>query len=413
LPTNYAAPVAPYGNIRSISLQRVEDVNQDTLHEMVLVVDDGNVSPRWWIIGARGDRAVDLVEAGQQIRVGEVLSWQAPAEGQLPILRVNEYRAESVAPDWICTSQMLVRWEYSANYYRRIVALNVDFVPQDSLGCTLWQAEPLFEQDPAEASQVVENAIIEYTLDAPSAERALITLGVLYALEGRFEEARAATQAALDRSAAESWGAAQAQALLDALANPLTSRWQLCAALTSAGDAPPCDVAAVLGRELQLTEFKTDLDLVEQLTVLGLPVTESVLVQEIGKLDRLVVSFDLPNAGWWAFAAQRDGTYQVEAATPPAGVTSVSPTAPLDAVPPGAYEALLRDDSPSNVLNILETTQRATPDVALSPAARYLQALAYDLSSNRTAARRAYYTLWAEFPRNLWGQLAREHLERR
>ena len=88
------------------------------------------------------------------------------------------------------------------------------------------------------------------------------------------------------------------------------------------------------------------------------------------------------------------------------------PPALLDA-PQNAYDALLLFGDATGALNVLENTVLNNPDVPLSPAALYLQALSYDLSADRTRARDAYYSLWAEYTYSRWGQLAGAHLERR
>ncbi|MCU0511666.1 MAG: hypothetical protein MUE40_03755 [Anaerolineae bacterium] len=413
LPAAYDSPVAPFGTIRSVSLQRLEDMNRDTLDEVVLVVDDGQANERWWLLGARGGAAIDLVLPGEEIRVGSLVAWAPPATADIPVLQTFRFRVESAAPGWPCISQLPVDWAYQANFYRPVIDPAAQYTFQETLGCRLLAAEPLFARSPEAAVTALEAAIVDFTVDAPGGDRALLTLAMFYVLQGRLDEARAIAAAVAPAGETDSWTARQSAALTEALGIASNTALDVCEALALASVAPVCDVDAVLGRFLGLATLSTSDDLVPQLEALGLPVVEAVTVTEIGRATRTVISFNLENTGWWGFAAQRDGTYLVEKADPPTGFAAAVLPAGLLEVPATAYDALLVNDDPEAALTILETLAQNNPDVPLSPAARFLQALSYDLAASRDRARQAYYALWTDFPRSLWGQLAARHLERR
>lgn len=413
LPQAYDSPAAPFSAIRSVSLQRMEDVNRDSLDEVVLVVDDGQANARWWILGARNNQAVDLALPGQEIRVGELLSWEAAGDNPVPVLRIYHYQVESEEPDFPCLSQLPVTWEYQANFYRPAVALDAQYRFQDTLGCKLHAAEPIFAMSPEAGTALIETTLVEFSVDAPGGDRALLTLAMLYVLQGRLDEARAIAGAVVPAGETDTWAAKQSQALLEALGVSGNTALDICEALNLASVSAACDMDAVLGRYLGLATLKTDADLVEQLEALGFPVVEAVPVTEIGKASRIVVSFNLTGTGWWGFVAQRDGLYHVEKARPPTGFEAASLPAGLLDAPQTAYNALLINNNPEGTLTILDTLEQNNPDIPLSPAARYLKALSYDLAANRPEARRAYFDLWSTFPRSLWGQLAAKHLERR
>jgi hypothetical protein len=160
-------------------------------------------------------------------------------------------------------------------------------------------------------------------------------------------------------------------------------------------------------------QLNTTDDLTMQLQNYGFPVLEIVRVSEIGKAERQVVSFSLPDAGWWGFVARPDGTYRAEPADAPYDLpaTTAAPEQimPLDAV----YSALFEDADPASALVILANQLSENPAASLSPAGLMLQALAYELTGSRENARQGYYDVWQRFPESVWGQLAARHLEQR
>ncbi|MBZ0302333.1 MAG: hypothetical protein K8J31_21475, partial [Anaerolineae bacterium] len=105
--------------------------------------------------------------------------------------------------------------------------------------------------------------------------------------------------------------------------------------------------------------------------------------------------------------------YTAEKADPLPGFEPIKPPLPLLVAPQAMYDALLQDNDPSALLTVLDNLVRANPQAALSAEMRYLQALSFDLLADRVHARQAYYDLWQQSPRSIWGQLAADHLEQR
>lgn len=405
---------APFGGLRSIVVDRISDVNRDTLDEVVLRLNDGQVNHRLVILGYRNGVILDLAQPGQELRFSEILSWPtAESTNTAPELRVRTLRVESAAPDWPCDSQQVFTWTYELNFYRPSTEINSRYEPQDSLGCTLLAAEPLFSLPPLEATSLVENALLEYGFESVGADRALMTLAMLYALDGRLDDARATVQAVIPADAPESWIAQQGNALLDALNVSSNTALDLCAAVATASEAPACDMDAVLGRTFGFITLTTDRDLVEQLNSAGLTVLNQTEVSEVGRANRIVVNFELAPASWWGFVAQRDGTYRAEPAGVPAEFAPSSADMPNLTVPAAAYEALFVEDDPAEVLNILANLELENGEQAFTPQAQYLRALSYDLTSAREEARQLYYQIWAQHPQTIWGTLAAAHLQLR
>jgi hypothetical protein len=414
LPLQYELPPAPFGDIASVSLQRLNDVNRDGLDEMVLQVNDNQPNDRLFIIGNRNEQAIDLALPGSEIRVGSIVSWDVtPDSPDIPVLSILNFRVESSAPNWACLSEIPVEWRYENNYYRDRVSVLAQYTPQDTLGCTLHTAEPLFAKTPREVISLVETSLVNYSMQSLSADRALMTLAMLYVIEGRLTEAQGAAQAAALDAEPDAWVAQQSEALITALGISSNTALDMCEALVLASPDPACDIDALLGRYLGLATFNTETDLIEQLEAAGFPVSESVTIAEIGKANRTAVIFEYTGSGWWGFAAQRDGTYLVEKANPPTGFEAASLPPGLLQIPDGALDALLVNNSPETALAIIATLEQNNPGLPLTPAAFYLKALSYDLAAQRPEARQAYFELWTRTPRNVWGQLAAQHLERR
>jgi hypothetical protein len=414
LPEAFDLPAAPLDPVQSLTLERLDDMNADTLDDVVLIVDDGEVNALWTIITNRSNRMTDPVDPNYEIRVGELISWEVTADSpNIPVLRVRQFQGESFAPNWDCRSEIAVEWRYANNYYHPTIQ-NGNYTAQDSLGCRLLAAEPLFAQSPTDAIETVQSALIDYTLDAPDSSRALMVLSMLYALNGQLTEARAAADAVKARAADDPWATAQSTAFLEALDISSNTALDICEALTRASEDPACDIDSVLERYLKLTPLTTDSDLLTQLETLGFTPLESAVVTEVGKAARTVVRFDYANSGWWAFAAQRDGTYSVERADISTGGSETTTEEDNTvALPQSALTSLLVDNNPRAALDIIESALQNTGGRELSGELRFARALSLELIGDRTGARRVYYNLWESSPSTLWGQLAGAHLENR
>ena len=413
LPTTYDIPAVPFGDIESVSIEYLQDVNRDSLDELVLRVDDGNVSDRFYIIEYRNGRAVDLVDPSLELRVGEVVNWNLLSEGRaVPELTVLESRANSDYPDWQCNSQIEYTWRYERNLYRRFQDLNARYNQVDSMGCTLADAN-LFSLPVPEAIGVVESALLDYGFDAPSGNRALMTLSMLYVIAGRLDDARNTASSIITVDDETTWEARQANALIQATNASGNTALDICEALVMASEFPACDINAVLGSLLDVLNLDTDVDLETQLNDLGLPVLETVVVSEVGRADRIAVSFGLAGTDWWGFYDGRDGLYRVEPIDAPITFIEVIEPQAMLMTPQNAVDALLIEGNPARVLTIINNLVIENPNTPLSPSALYIQALAHEFSGDRERARAIYYQIWDTYPDTIWGEIASPHLELR
>lgn len=410
VPAQNGYPFAPFLNTRDLQLERVEDINRDGQDELVVSVGDQSPNRRLFILGYRNDVILDLAQPNEAILYGQILTWpSADANSQLEVLR---YQVESAK--WNCLSELLVTWRYESNFYRPSTADNARYQNQNNLGCRLYEAEPLFALPPAEAIEIVEAALADSDPTDPSYSRARMTLAMLYTLNGQLEQALAIAQDVALTAEANSWAASQSAALQAALGISGNTTLDVCEALVIANEDGACDTRAVLTRIFQDRALTRDQDVLTQLESLGLGVLESTTIREVGRAERIAVSFDVFGAGWFAFAPiGPNNTYIVEAIEAPSGFgEAVFPSVLVEA-PPAAFSALFNNNAPLAALAAIENAERSNPDVPLSAEARYLKALSYDLAGDRTRAKDAYYDIWTTFPNTVWGQLAGQHLERR
>lgn len=413
LPMSYDLPAVPFGDIDGVSLEYLQDVNRDGIDELVLGVDDGGASDHFYIIEHRNGRAVDLVDPSIELRVGNIVNWNVNSEGSaVPVLTVLETQANSAYPDWQCNSQIEYTWRYERNLYRRSQDLNARYNQVDSMGCTLSDAN-LFALPVPEAISTVESAILEYGFDAPSGNRALMTLSMLYVLTGRLDDARNTAASTITVDDDTTWESIQGNALIQATNASGNTAIDICEAVAMASEFPACDMNAVLGNVLSVLNLDTDADLETQLNDLGLPVLESVVVSQVGQADRIAVSFNLFATEWWGFYDGRDGLYRVEPIEAPITVAEASFPQALLSAPQNAIDALFVDNNPARVLTILDNIVTEKPDIPLSPSALYLQALAHEISGDRERAREDYYTIWDRYRDSFWGDIAAPHLELR
>jgi hypothetical protein len=413
LDTDYSLYAVPYGGIKSVSMEYLRDVNHDSVDDLVLRVDNGGLNNLFYIVGYRNNKAVNLVDPATPLLVGTLVAWpfDNPALPN-PELTVLELRPESAYPDWPCNSQIEYKWRYERNFYRRFTDLNARFAEVDSLGCSLRNSN-LFTLEPNEAVIQVENALLSYGFEADGANRAMLTLAMLYVLTGRLDDARNLAQSAISADVPDSWEAKQGNALVQASIASGNTALDICQAMAVASEEPACEMNDVLGRYLSAIPLSSGSDLIEQLEAAGLPVAESVVVSEVGRADRIVVSFLLADTGWWGFVEKRDGTYEVEPAIAPASFEeAIFPMAQVE-TSQAAYNALLLSDDPNRVLTILDNQARENPDLPLAPSGLFLQALSYDLIGSRETARRLYFEIWERYPHSVWGLVASEHLELR
>lgn len=416
IPQTFDLPPLPFDDITTYEIVALADVNRDGLDNVVINVGRANqISEQLYIVGVRNQQAVDLVQAGQIIQHGGILSWNyEDASITTPDLRVRELRPISTAPDWVCNESLTTTWRYDNNFYRRQAGnLNVSFAPEDTLGCRLFLAEPLFNQELRDAIQTVEEAIDAYATDTVNQPRATLTLAMLYALNGQLQVAQALAEQVLAEPTTSAWANEQAQALVDAIQRPGATALDICESLARLPEAPACRIDDLLDRYLGLVTLNTDEDLIEQLAFYGFPVSESLTVSEIGRAQRTLVNIALSGAGWWTFRADRSGVYIPERAEAPTGFEEAFLPQAFIQPPQRAIDALLIERNPSAVLSILATVEQNSGGVPLAYSARYMRALSYELVGDRQQSRRLYYELWQTVPESIWGRLASKHLELR
>lgn len=404
-------PVSPYGDVEQISVETIGDLNNDSRDEVALSLRTGSLNKRMMIYGLRNDQFTDLVVPGRTLEYGEIISF-LPQQGAI---NVYHYRYESEA--WGCIGEIEVNWTYSANLFRPIVVdPNRQYQPQDSLACRLYAGEPYFSILPTDAVNNIQLILSQASRDEPDSQfaldRAEMLLAMLYALDGQLSAAQESVRLLQARAEPGSWLAQQTEAFTTTLGQSGTTALDLCAALLAASEQGACDIDAVLGRAFEANPLSRGRPVVEQLEERGLPVLETVTISEIGRANREAVNFNLYGASWWAFAPLGESTYTAERIDPPGGfAVAAAPIAFVEA-PDNAYNALFGND-PLGALAALNNAATSSPGAPLSPSARYLQAVSYDLSGDRRAARDAYYNLWKDFPTTLWARLAAAHIERR
>lgn len=401
-------PAAPLDGVRAVSLEQLADLNGDSAAEIALGLHDDALNRELLIYGWRGGQMVNLVAPGASLRFGGPVRWPAGDEA----LTVRVYRVES--PAWDCLGERDETWTWSFNYFRP-PAPPPPFTLQDRLGCRLYQAEPLFAQPVASAIALIEAALqTAQPEDAPAAQRAGMTLAILYALNSRAELALEQAQRLRAEAQPGSWLAGQLAAFQQAAAQSNVTPVQICAALAAADPQGACDIDQLLARLFAERPLRRDRPLEAQLAALGINVLDKVTLSEVGRFDRQAFRFDLGGDDWWAFAPLDRETYTAEAVPPPSGYEQAA-DAPPTAIepPPAAWEALLRDNLPEAALTVIANAVRDYPGIPLTSSARYLQALSYDLLSDRGNARSAYYALWSDDPTSVWGRLAAAHLEQR
>jgi tetratricopeptide (TPR) repeat protein len=416
IPQDFNLPPYPFGDVEHYDWVAIGDVNRDGLDEIAVEIGRTSaVDKQLYIMGVRNGIAIDMSVPNDAIRYGEILSWNYDnPEVSEPELVVQELQPITSAPNWVCNAQQAVTWQFDNNFFRRqLVDLNTDFTPQDNLGCTLLEAEPLFNQELRDAIQTVEEAIDAYATDNVNQARANLTLAMLYALNGQLEIASTLGQQVLADYPNDDWAQRQAQALVDNINTSGTTALDICEAMARFSEDSACRINDLLDRYLGLVTLTTDDDLLDQLEFYGFPVSDSVTVSEVGRADRIVLTFAIARTGWWGFRADRDGNYVVERAETPTGFEEASLPRGFIEAPLSAFNALIVDGDPSGALNILATLEQNSDGTPLAYDARYLRALSYDLAGDRQQARRLYYELWQTIPESIWGRLAAEHLELR
>lgn len=401
-------PAAPSGDVESLSLERIGDLNGDRLDEVALsLTRSGAVNREMLIFGYRGGMATNLIQPGQTIDYAEIVDWAFSGT----TLTAREYQVESLA--WGCLGERDVTWTWSANFFRPPVALD-NFTFQNHLACLLYGIEPIFEMPIADAINAIERLIpLATPADTDAAQRAALVLAVLQVFNADAGAALTSVQQLDAVAESGSWLKQQTSTFLEAANESNMTPLKLCARLEEASAYGACSVEGALRRIFTEQPFNRDEPIEAQAARLGLVVVDQLTVTEVGRLDRQAVHFDLGVDNWWAFAPTSPTAYTAEKIAPPAGYEATPLPPPIVRTPTNAVDALLLANDPAEALNVLDNAARSNPGVPLDPASRFLAAICYDLLGDRTNARRAYFDLWSAEPESIWGQLAAEHLERR
>ncbi len=397
-------PAAPFSPITEIALERLGDINQDGRDEIAVAVRrDDQLNREMFLVGWRSDQFVSLVNDAS-FPFWNVVEWE-----NTPSFVTNLLRHESVA--WNCSSSIPFRWEWQGNLFRS-VALRDDYLLEMTIGCQLFSEEPIFSKAPDVAINALRNIIGRPPPEDPAIDRAEMMIAMLMAFDGQTEAARIQAESLQARAQPGSWLDMQSSTFLTALADPDIRPIQICQLLVEASDHGACDVGQALTQILRTQPLRRDLSVESQLEFMGINVVDVTTVSRVGQFDREVAHIHIGGRDyWWAFAPFDADVYTAEPTDPlPGSEPASAPPEFLDV--PRVVETFFAEDY-MGTLTIIDTAQRSTPDIPLAPQTRFVQALSLDLLGNRSSAREAYYALWADHPRTVWGQVAASHLERR
>ncbi len=387
----------------------VDNLNGDGINELTLTVSTpGDTNQRFYIYGWRNGAVTNLVEPGKQVNYLGSVERLPDGSG----FTVEEYNVHD--PAWNCFGSRTVMWRWQNNFFRPPATMP-DFKPRNTMACRLSAVEPLYALSPSDALRTIGNLTAQAGPDdAVAAGHAAVMVAMLNVLDNKPDVALEQISGLSTGAQPGTWLDEQVQAFKKAAAQSNTTPLVICAALQAASQYGACDVNAVLTRLFKEQPFNRQQTIEEQAAQLGLRVVQQTVIHKVGKVDRPAYLFDLANGQWWAFAPLGKQQYTAEAVPTPEGYEVPPPPLPdVLSVPQTAYDALLERDNPAEVLNILDTLQRNRPGVPLDSAARFLQALSYDLLGDRRKAQPAYYRLWHDDSTSVWGQLAAAHLERR
>jgi hypothetical protein len=400
-------PAAPFDGIVSISQARFDDVNLDTLDEIAISIDRGDINDQIVIYGWRNGNIVELVSPDHIIAVGELLDWSPVAT----TLTVAVYQTE--APAWNCQSVTEITWDWNANFYRPTAPEIINYRQLDTLGCALHSEGSIFSMPPADAVQLVSAALEAASTDDPGYDRAAMALAMLYYLNGETRTAESMLADLLPLAGGNPWLNGQLNTFAIAISGNFYAPIETCEALTTQSEYGACNLEEVLLRLFTENRLSQDADLLQQLEMLGLQVLETTTISQVGYLDRIAVEIDLMGGMWWAFAPSSNGYYTPEVIDTPPGFEDVAFPLGQISPPEAVYEEFFVNGNKIGVLNAFDILIRNNPGLPLSSEARYIQALSYDFIADRQHAHEAFFELWSDYPHSIWGQLAGAHLERR
>lgn len=412
-------PAAPFGepavifdqppfafSRQTLALGRAGDLNEDGRDELAVLLTTKNaINQELRVVGWRENRLVNLVLPGERLIFGRLVDWPLGST----TFQVALYRLESAA--WNCVSALDVTWAWSLNFFRPTAG--EAYQPLDSVGCDLVALEPIFARPPQESITAMNAILLNAQPNEPGTDRARMALAMLHLLAGQPDQAQTQLDILRPLIGLDDWVTGQVEAFQNVARRADTTPLDVCAGLMAERPNAACNVDQALAQLFTQRPLLRAAPLVQQLEALGLVIDEVVTVSEVGRLDRQVIRFNLTGASWWAFAPTTDDLYVPTPTESPVPVITALPVRTQLDAPLTAYQLLLVENDPQAALTALSNAINTAPGVPLSPAARYLQAMCYDLLGDRLNSRRAYYDLWAAFPADVWGRLAAAQLEQR
>jgi hypothetical protein len=280
-------PAAPLGDIQTIRLERIDDLNDDGLDELAVSVQSSDVNQRMDIYGWRNGQIASFVEPGQALFFGEIVNWPRTSQ----TITVSQYRVES--PAWGCLGEVPVDWTWRNNYFRPTADPD-GYAFVGSIACLLYGSEPFFEIEPQDAINNIQSILAVSTGEEESAaQRAAMIVAMLNYLGGRDAEALETIQQLQASAEPGSWLAQQAAAFLDAAAQPDATPVTICAALQAASEHGACDVDQLLSRLFAENPLRRDEPIEAQLSDMGISVLDIVTVSEVGRFNREAIHFNL------------------------------------------------------------------------------------------------------------------------
>lgn len=390
---------APYQDVLGVDLLAIGDYTSDGLDEAIIRLDRGGANDRMVIYGWRNGAIIDLALPTTPLEFGDVVSI---ASGNIG---VNRYEVES--DRWGCYRARRVDWVWSTNFFRPIEAGNTTLLV-DTIGCQMVAIQPLYGQSPANALRAVENILNNHPSDATGYPQVVIATAMLQWLNG--DRAGASLRIiGLKNQPNLSLHIQRQISIFEALIAQNASPIRVCAELTANNGA--CEIDQLIGRNLTENPISRTGSLTTQLESLGLPIRSIVTVTQVGRADRQVVTFNLPNTSQWAFAPLNTDTYTAEKL----GTVTIGDNQNRQSgdIPTSALQALLVNNDGISALNIIDNAIRQNPALADSYPVQFFRALCFDLIGNRSSAVSEYYQLWRIAPDSLWGRLAGAHLESR
>ncbi len=393
---------SPYNNVLGVDLLATGDYTGDGLDEVIIRLDREGANDRLVVYGWRNGAITDLALPPTPIEFGEVVSL---ASGNLQVVR---YEPDSER--WGCYRSKVVNWVWSSNFFRPVEDANPAYLQLNTIGCQMVAAEPLYEKSPDQSLSDIQTILLGRSSDEAGYLQGTLAIAMLEWLTGQKTDATLRV-ISLRNMPNLPQGIARQIAIFERAIAQNVSPIVACAELTANNGI--CDIDQIITRVLAENPILRAGDVSAQLASVGLPVASVATVTQVGRADRLVVTFAIANASQWALAPLNESVYVVEKIPSPVTRDNANTQLALGDVPATALTALLINNDGISALNILDNAIRQNPALGASLEAQYFRAFCLDVIGNRPNAVSGYYQLWQSSPNSLWGRLAGAHLEGR